>query len=981
MATANIPWDDGSGQNMSVEWDGTENGEIVITSPTNPSLSSSRNKTIQVRTTAGSPQITRTINVVQEAAVYTYEYEIQPSSSAVIAASGGTISYTATLKTYLQGSLLKTESVTPTCRIISGAGFSAASNAVTAASRGTTYSTSQRSAQVAVEFVTEETGQTLSETVTVTQAANNRVVVYGKPIITSFEVDDIPASGGSVSSGEVEYSQSRHYYYDSGQTEELSSLTTGGQVTFGDPVTAESLGTTVKSRTIIGQLTCQVTMNGQTSVEGDVSVYQQENTFISWVIPYGPDMFPNSGTIDINFERLAWNWTSGYYTIQDGGDLDYFQISTQIESDLIDDVYEGLNGNNGEFYFNDVGVVPNKTSSSKSGTLYLHITAADTSIFDHTEEFDVTQSAGTRTYSEITVNLSYPQASAAGGTVKPTLTYSQTWGYNGSTTGGGTITSGASVSYSGTNINASTGAATVASKGTTVSGVTTATTATVTVSMNGKTAKKSAAVQQAANAATITYGTPVVNLTVADIPASGGTVSSGTVTYSQSRTQKYTSGATSTLSALTTGGRVSYSSAVNGSDLGTTVKSRTDVGTLTATVTMNGKSGSDSATVYQQANVRTDEGIEYGTWQVSVSANRYTTSSSPCPAGGGTCTITRSASRTRTQNYSYTSGATSSTTLSNETATPILSISGTGASLSGTTVTWADRGVTTGNARQATVTATYDGESASETVYQQENTRTTGSITYGDWQISVSANRYTTSSSPCPAGGGTCTISASASRIRVQNYSYTSGSTSTETLSNQTGTPTLSISGTGANLSETTVTWASRGTTTGSVRQATVTATMGSVSATEIVYQQANAIESTSWNNPVVIVNPATRTSPAAGETFLVTRSAMQSGTNTYTSGSTATVYNNSVTWSVSDNATWITTSGTSVTVVANTATTSRQGTVTYTATANGKSGSDTCVVTQEANYLNVSPESLTFTADGGTKQITIDTNESWTIE
>lgn len=64
-------------------------------------------------------------------------------------------------------------------------------------------------------------------------------------------------------------------------------------------------------------------------------------------------------------------------------------------------------------------------------------------------------------------------------------------------------------------------------------------------------------VSQQANAVTsVTYGTPSVSVTCADVPASGGSVTSGTVTYSQSRTQNYTSGSTSALSALTSGGTV-----------------------------------------------------------------------------------------------------------------------------------------------------------------------------------------------------------------------------------------------------------------------------------------------------------------------------------------------------------------------------------------------------------------------------------------
>lgn len=493
MATAQIPWNDGSGHDISVEWDGTQDGEIKVSSPTNPSLTAQRTRSIQVQTTAGAPQVTRTITVVQEAAVYTYEYSVIASPSDILPASGGFVTYTAQLKTYLQGNLLKTESVTPTCRVISGTGFSASGNKVAAASRGTEYSSSERSAQVAVEFEALETGETLSETVTVTQAANNRVVVYGKPTITSFEVADIPASGGSVSSGDVEYSQSRHYYYDSGQTEELSSLTTGGQVTFGDPVTAESLGTTVKDRTIVGQLTCQVAMNGQTSVEGDASVYQQANSAtygaVILIVTSPVSVEATGGTFDIVSQAgQTVSFTSG--AIRAGSvSLSYSQL-TPVEGFVLDG--------------SQVTVSNNTTTEERSYTV--RVTAEGEGGLSMIKSVKFNQDAGVRTYSDITITeFKYPQIPAAGGTVTPTLSYSQTWGWNGSTTGGGTITSGAQVSYSGTNVDASTGVATVASKGTTVSGVTTATTATVTVSMNGKTAEKSADVQQAANEITGEY--------------------------------------------------------------------------------------------------------------------------------------------------------------------------------------------------------------------------------------------------------------------------------------------------------------------------------------------------------------------------------------------------------------------------------------------------------------------------------------------
>lgn len=874
MATANIPWDDGSGQNMSVEWDGTENGEIVISSPTNPSLSSSRNKTIQVRTTAGSPQITRTINVVQEAAVYIYEYEIQPSSSAVIAASGGTISYTATLKIYLQGSLLKTESVTPTCRIISGTGFSALSNAVTAANRGTEYSTSQRSAQVAVEFVTAETGETLSETVTVTQAANNRVVVYGKPTITSFEVADIPASGGSVSSGDVEYSQSRHYYYDSGDTEELSALTTGGQVTFGDPVTAESLTTNLKDRTIVGQLTCQVTMNGQTSVEGDASVYQQENTFISWVILYGPDIFPRSGTTDIYFERLAWNWTSGYYTIQDGRDLDYFQISTQIESDLIDDVYDGHNGNNGEFYFNDVGVVPNKTSSSKSGTLYLHITAADTSIFDHTEEFDVTQSAGVKTYGvPVITNFSYPIVPASGGNVSPNpVTYSQTWGWNGATTGGGTITSGATIQYELNGdpnpgwslVDTSTGVVNGPSKGTTLSDVTQEMSVRVIVTLNGKSNDSYQVVEQAANSAT--YGNvTITGGSVSTIPASGGSISSASG-ISASQTISFTSGSTKSGKVS-----ISYSAAVSAKSKGTTISGQTTAGTLTATATGEGsKSATKQFTVYQAANAQTQTGIRI-----------------VGDATGGD-----------------------------------------------------------------------------------------GWIPYANWD-SIKANGK--------ASDSTTTTNDNGWAIRFagyKQYSYTSGAT------NEVGVSFIPSNAcyTDADYIEkhdfSGFKFPSRGTTVGAARTGHVWWEEGGFVSNKLAFTQEANSSSDSYNNPVISRPSASHNFGNNGGTWASGVSVSQIGTRTYTSGSTTSI-SGSASFTLSESASWLTTSGGSITASSNTGSSRRSATVTISATGSGgKTASSSISITQDAGaYLNVSPISLSFTAAGGTKSITIDTNESWTIE
>lgn len=191
------------------------------------------------------------------------------------------------------------------------------------------------------------------------------------------------------------------------------------------------------------------------------------------------------------------------------------------------------------------------------------------------------------------------------------------------------------------------------SKGTTVSDVTTVKEQAVTwTGKGGKKATGTMYIYQAANAATdITYGVPAISsFTVDDIPASGGSISSGSVSYSQSRTQNYTSGATAQLSNLDSGGTITYSTAVSASSLGTTVKPRYKIGTLTATVTMNGKSASKDVNVYQAANH-----ANYGDVSVSVTPNPVS-----IPAAGAIYNIKPTASQTA----SYTSGETKDCSIS-----------------------------------------------------------------------------------------------------------------------------------------------------------------------------------------------------------------------------------------------------------------------------------------------------------------------------
>ena len=778
-----IPGDPGAAEQYS--W------KVQIQVAENPTASQ---RSLTVKVQGSSASVADEIEVVQAASSFTYEY-VPSASVATIAASGGNSVISAQLKTYRNGSLVSTQTVTPTLTG-SGTGFSILGNTVTAASRGTTVG-GVRSITVTCNYVTSETGETLSDTVEISQAANSRVIVYGKPTITSFEVADIPASGGSVSSGDVEYSQSRHYYYDSGQTEELSALTTGGSLSWGNAVTAPSRGTTIGNREIVGTLTVTVSMNGQTSVEQDVSVYQAGNyvtavDLTGFAISYSKSVSAAGGTVSPSVTQGSVKFT--------------FTSGSESTS----------------------------TPSSTYGTL--------SQLFDYF-------SSGTDGFSA---------ASSSDGNM--------TARYRGTTVGGAR--------------------------------------------------------------------------------SSGEVLARKIVTWTPS---------------------AAYNEGADVVKASTTAK--------------------DYA--LQEANVKTAGDIFYGEWQVSVYATEYISASSPCPASGDSFTIYSSASRTRVQEYNYTSGATDTETLGNETATPELSVSGEGGlTLSDNTATYANRGTTEGNLRSNTIVAIYEGASDTEQVYQEANVKTAGSISYGTWQVSVSANRYTTASSPCPASGGTCTITASASRTRIQNYSYTSGATDTETLSTESGTPTLSISGTGASLSGTTVTWVTRGTEySTTTRSATVTATMGTVTAQEVVYQAKNEYTE-EWDNPVVDMQPSSHTISSIGNDWYVDSfSATQSGTRTYDSGSTQSVTNSEFTWSSSENVDWLSSQvefneDFCITSDDNEGSSSRSGVVTLTATGKGgKTGSDTITITQDAGaYLNVSPTSLSFAADGGTKSITIDTNESWAI-
>lgn len=207
-------------------------------------------------------------------------------------------------------------------------------------------------------------------------------------------------------------------------------------------------------------------------------------------------------------------------------------------------------------------------------------------------------------------------------------------------------------------------------------------------------------------AGTQTYGDITINPTsgIADIPAAGGT--SGVFTYSYSQPWGW-NGKTNDGGTITSGATASWSNAISGSNLGTTQKARTRLGSRTLTLSQNGKSASKSVDVYQAANQIVN--VTQGAWVVSIYANPSTFNEK-----GGASQISTSASASRTNHWS--SGATNAA--SDATGTPTLSIPTpvTGFSLSGTTVNVAEN--TTPNQRSVVVRATMGGVHKDVTITQ-----------------------------------------------------------------------------------------------------------------------------------------------------------------------------------------------------------------------------------------------------------------------
>lgn len=422
----------------------------------------------------------------------------------------------------------------------------------------------------------------------------------------------------------------------------------------------------------------------------------------------------------------------------------------------------------------------------------------------------------------------------------------------------------------------------------------------INILLNGKTAIKDITYNQAAGY--YTYANPVVTLTCNDVPASGGSVKTGNVTYSQTYGWN---GATTGAGVITEGeAYISWTGGVdNIPSLGTTVKSRTKVGVLGVTVNINGKSGNANADIYQAENKVTNSNYNpritaYGTPTISIGSG--------LTAAGGSATVSASVTNTETYNALYSSGATGPNQTRSVGGSLSISMTANGNSrfsLSGNTITHSSMG-TNETTDTITIKAVNDGDSsksatASKSITNSKTVKSTsgGVYTYGN----ITAGTITNAT--IPASGGSATAKAGNGTqswnksATITTYQYTSGATkdvTTEAASSGTANVV-------PNVASITATASSKGTTvlaqtTVKSQAVTWSANGKSASGTMYIYQAANSIDSYnygSWNidisaNPISIA--------ALGGTSTITASCSRSKTPVYTSGSTGTATSESAT-------------------------------------------------------------------------------------
>lgn len=558
MSVITNKWNDGSGDSINIESPSFQGNQTVkISSPVQKGTSKRSMEFIGKCKKDSSKQVILTVE--QEASVYTYDL-ILSSDNTEIAAKGGTANITAVLKTYRNGNLVSTDNVTP---VLSGSatGFSISGTTVTASNRTTTVG-DRRGIVITGKYSNTFDGQTVSSTINIYQEAN--MASYGALTGSSVSASDIPASGGTSSTSISNMSQTISY---------TSGSTRAGTVTYSktNEITVSSLGTTVKARTKVGQVTVTYTGEGSVTANKTVDIYQSENKvtnsnynprITAYGIPtvsIGSGLTATGGSASVSASVINTETYNALYSSGATGPNQTRSVSGSLSISMIANGNSrfSLSGNTithssmGTNETTDTVTIKavNDGDSSKSATASKSITNSKTV---------KSTSGGVYTYGNITAgtitNATIP-ASGGSATAKAgngTQSWNKsatitTYQYDSGATKGVT-TEAASSGTNNVSPSIASIEATAPSKGTTVSSQTTVKSQAVTWSANGKSASGTMYIYQTANSIdSYNYGSwnIAISANPTTIAASGGT-STITASCTRTKTPVYTSGSTGT---------------------------------------------------------------------------------------------------------------------------------------------------------------------------------------------------------------------------------------------------------------------------------------------------------------------------------------------------------------------------------------------------------------------------------------------------
>lgn len=643
------------------------------------------------------------------------------------------------------------------------------------------------------------------------------------------------------------------------------------------------------------------------------------------------------------------------------------------------------------------------------------------------ETITITQLTGVKTYSDITISSVSCDALPADGTKKTvSVSYSQTWGWNGSTTGGGTITSGATTSLSKTDENKVVidGMTLSENLGTTFrSRTATAGQFNVKVSLNGKEASKNFTVNSEGNdiqSISVNVKDSDAVFSYSDMSAAN-TTNTPNVSYNDPTTFeiKCTFLSGQVVNYYDESGEINeilepyfvinFTNAFTKQSGSDKMSVNSTDGTVTSNMGTSWSAGRSCVVKLvislEGSNFETSEHCPTASTSTTATCNQtanlitkialsnYGISYSKAVSAAGSSSVAPTESTPKTT-YTYSSG---SSTLEPPTiegrTNPVGVLTATTVYTAGTaqngfstadtstgTMSCDSCGTTVTSARNsstitATVTHTFTPDGEAISAGQQKLTATSSASDYATQVANVATYGDVTitpgSVEDIPASGGS--RAKASGHSYSQTVSYTSGSTRAGSCSESWST-TVTASSLGTTITE-----------RKSVGTLTLTVSgEGSKSATYsyTVYQQANAI--TNYGDVTISQSSPIAIKPE-GQTYVMDTAISQ--TMTYTSNATRVLQGPvSKSWSVKTvcEGFSLDKSTNSVTVTSNPGVTQRGPyVVTYSVTGEGsKSATKDITFTQQAasSYISFNPNSLTFIAAGETKTVTVSSNDSWTI-